>query len=205
MYVFVSKENQNQLAKACEEIIIAVQKRVKDYFSFEFKLVGSGERKLITQNGADGSFDLDYNFILHKDKQDLFSYPDKIKDVFLRAFNEINPTYKFKCPNNSTSVITSRLILNDKLAFSFDVAILAEGNNGNFFKLVFDKTTGSYLWNEIPQTKDYFRRYQMIKETGHFEQFRQRYLELKNIHLSRNDGIKSFSIFLETLNEFRII
>ena len=27
------------------------------------------------------------------------------------------------------------------------------------------------------------------------------YLDLKNMHLSKQDGVKSFSIFLETLNE----
>ena len=34
------------------------------------------------------------------------------------------------------------------------------------------------------------------------EDFKDRYLELKNMHLVRGDDVKSFSIFLETLNEF---
>ena len=35
-----------------------------------------------------------------------------------------------------------------------------------------------------------------------FPQFKERYLELKNMHLRQQDDVKSFSIFLETLNEF---
>ena len=43
---------------------------------------------------------------------------------------------------------------------------------------------------------------QAIKENGEWDNFKDRYLELKNMHLRRGDGVKSFSIFLEALNEF---
>lgn len=91
MYKYVSKEERTSLAKACEDIILIVQKSVKEYFTFEYRLIGSGEKRLITQNGVGGTFDLDYNFILKKDKQELSSYPEKIKNIFLNAFNEVNP------------------------------------------------------------------------------------------------------------------
>lgn len=202
MYKYVLKEERDSLAKACEDIILVVQKSVKEYFTFEYRLIGSGEKRLITRNGESGPFDLDYNFILKKDKQELSSYPEKIKNIFLNAFNEVNPEFDFKFASNSTSVITSKLLLNGKLKFSFDVAIMIEGNNGNLYKLIFDKNSGRYLWNEVRKTKNYGVKFKRIKEEGYWEDFKERYLHNKNLHLTRNEEIPSFSVFLETLNEY---
>lgn len=202
MYIYVSKEERDSLSKACEEIIHSVQKIVKEYFTFEYRLIGSGEKRLITRNGKDGPFDLDYNFILKKDKQELSSYPEKIKNIFINAFNEVNHELTFEYASNSTSVITSKLVLGRKLEFSFDVAIMIEGNNGNLYKLIFDKISGRYLWNEVRKTKNYSTKFKRIKEEGYWEDFKERYLDKKNLHLKRNEEIPSFSVFLETLNEY---
>lgn len=202
MYKYVSKEERDSLAKACEAIILDVQKIVKEYFTFEYRLIGSGEKRLITRNGESGPFDLDYNFILKKDKQELSSYPEKIKNIFINAFNEVNPELSFKYASNSTSVITSKLVLDGKLEFSFDVAIMIEGNNGNLYKLIFDKISGRYLWNEVRKTKDYSAKFKSIKDEGYWNDFKERYLYNKNLHLTRNEETPSFSVFLETLNEY---
>ena len=45
-------------------------------------------------------------------------------------------------------------------------------------------------------------RFLTIKRAGLFKQFKKRYLDLKNHHDKRRDDIQSFSIFLETLNDF---
>lgn len=202
MYHYIEKDEKASLTEICEEVLFCVQKSVKEYFSFEFRLIGSGIKKLLTRNGENRSFDLDYNIILKKDKKNLLSNPDKIRQLFLNAFNNANPKYGFKYAQDSTSVITSRLVHNNTLYFSFDVAIMKEGNNGNYYKLVHDKSSNRYIWNEVKQSKDYMIRFKAIKEKGLWPQFKKRYLELKNMHLKRNDEIRSFSIFLETINEF---
>lgn len=145
---------------------------------------------------------MDYNFILKKDKQELSSYPEKIKNILINAFNEVNPELSFKYASNSTSVITSKLVLGGKLEFSFDVAIMIEGNNGNLYKLIYEKTSGRYLWNEVRKTKNYSAKFKRIKDEGYWEDFKVRYLHNKNLHLTRNEEIPSFSVFLETLNEY---
>ena len=66
MYRFANQQDVKELAKWCEEIIKEVQIEVKEYFTFSFNLIGSGGKKLVTQN-EDESFDLDYNLILQKD------------------------------------------------------------------------------------------------------------------------------------------
>ncbi len=202
MFKYVDKEERRQLSEVCEEILFSVQRSVRSYFSFEFSLIGSGMKKLITKNGDNGHFDLDYNIILKKDKMNLSSSPDKIRQIFLEAFNLFNSQFGFNYAQDSTSVITSKLVYKSKLYFSFDVAVLKEGNNGNYYKLIYDKHSNRYIWNEVKLSKDYMVKFKAIKDEGYWPQFKIRYLELKNMHLRRNDEIKSFSIFLETINEF---
>ena len=50
-----------------------MQVELKDFFTFQFKLIGSGEKQLITENREDGNFDLDYNLILQRDKMNLIN------------------------------------------------------------------------------------------------------------------------------------
>ncbi len=203
MYYYIEdKEVRTELRIACEEIILNVQKSfLRDYFTFEFKLIGSGETRLITQNGDTGEFDLDYNFILQKDKRGLISKPQRIKELFIQAFNEVNPKLGFKPANNSKSVITSRLVRNNRLYFSFDVAILCEGNNGNYFKIIYDKQSGIYLWNEVKSSRGYQEKMAVLKQKGKWLEIKEVYLKKKNMYLRNHDERSSFSILLETLNE----
>lgn len=203
MYHYIEdKEIRSELRVACEEIILNVQKSfLREYFTFEFKLIGSGESRLITQNGETGEFDLDYNFILQKDKKGLISNPREIKELFIEAFDKVNPNLGFKPANNSKSVITSRLVRNNRLYFSFDVAILCEGNNGNYYKIIYDKHSDRYLWNEVKSSRGYQDKMTALKRNGKWLEIKDVYLNKKNMYLCRNDERTSFSILLETLNE----
>lgn len=199
MYEFVDQSICKELRIECEKILKEVQSRVKEYFTFQFSLIGSGERRLVTRNGG-GPFDLDYNLILMKDKQGLINNPKRIKDIFLNAFKEVNRSYGFSFAKNSTSVITSNLVFNKKVEFSFDCAIMCVGNNGNLYKIVFDKPD-RYIWNEIKHTKEFNSKYQYLVSCGLFLEIKELYLKKKNMHLRRNDDISSFSILSETVNE----
>lgn len=203
MFEYVNdKQKLKDLKKACEIIIKSVQQSwLKDYFTFQFNLIGSGSNNLITQNGENGEFDLDYNFILQKDKQGLVNNPKRIKELFIKAFNEANPQLGFKPAENSTSVITSKLVYEKRLYFSFDVAIMCEGNNGNYLKIVHNKTTGQYFWNEVRHSRNYQTKIKAIKDSGRWNDLRERYLELKNQYLSRQEDVASFSILIQAINE----
>ncbi len=203
MYKWADPQKIKTLAKWCEDILHSVQEEVRDYFTFDIRLIGSGDKRLVTQN-ADQSFDLDYNIILQKDKKNLLNNPKQIKEIFVSRFNRVLEANvsNFKYASDSTSVITVKISLDNKL-FAFDVAIIVENNDGVFYRLTNDKESGRYIWNEIALSADYFERVKRVKDNGLWEEFRKRYLELKNMHLRRQDGVKSFSIFLETLNEKR--
>lgn len=202
-YRYANQKDVKKLEKWCTEILHAVQDEVRDYFTFDFRLIGSGDKRLVTQNSEE-SFDLDYNIILQKDKKGLLDNPKQIKEIFVARFNKVLKQYvaKYSHVCDSTSVITAKIILDNCLKFSFDVAIIVEGDDGYFYRLINDKNTGRYIWNRIKQSENYFERFKAVKENGDWMNFKRRYLELKNMHLRRHDDIKSFSVFLETLNEF---
>lgn len=203
MYRFAKQSEVKELEQFCMEVLHAVQDEVREYFTFDIRLIGSGDKRLVTQNG-DESFDLDYNVILQKDKKDLLNNPKQIKEIFIARFNKVlkSRVSNYQHVSDSTSVITVKLVSDNRLRFSFDVAIIVEGDDGCFYRLTNDKNTDRYIWNQVKQSANYFERFKNVKDNGDWLDFKQRYLELKNKHLKRQDKVKSFSVFLETLNEF---
>ena len=203
MYNFAKQREVTESNQWCLDILHEMQDEVQEYFTFDIRLIGSGDKRLVTQNN-EGSFDLDYNIILQKDKKGLLDNPKQIKDLFVARFNKVLKKhingYFHAC--DSTSVVTVKIIRNNTISFSFDVAIIVEGDDGYFYRLIHDKNTNRYIWNRVKNSNNYFERFQQIKQSGKWRQFKERYLELKNMHLRRGEDIKSFSIFLETLNEF---
>lgn len=199
MYKYVSKKEIRDIREYCEEIIKKIQKsQLKDFFTFSFYLIGSGKTNLITINGDNGTYDLDYNLILQKDKADLFSKPQKIKELFSKEFDKERNNFNIKKIENSSSVIT--LKFKDKKA-NVDIAILRKNNNGNYSKIIYDKSKNRYIWNEIKCSKNYQDNINLIKQQMYWNEVRDKYLFKKNSYLRQNKNISSFSILLETINE----
>ncbi len=95
------------MTKWCDGIINEVQKEVKEYVTFSFNLIGSGGKRLVTQNG-DEAFDLDYNIIIQKDKQGLVDDPKRLKDIIRHAFDIVlkEDVEEYSGTSDSTSVLT---------------------------------------------------------------------------------------------------
>lgn len=203
MYRFANQQDVKELAKWCEEIIKEVQKEVKEYLTFSFNLIGSGGKRLVTQN-AEEAFDLDYNLIIQKDKQGLIDDPKRLKNIVRNAFDVVlrESVDGYNGAKDSKAVITITFSDGVKRTFSFDVAIYVEADNGYMYKLINDKNTGRYIWNQLPKSKNYEEKMQAIKENGEWEDFKYTYLELKNKYLRCGNNVKSFSVFLEALNKF---
>ncbi len=202
MYKYTeNKELRNKLRLYCEEIIISMQDLLCEYFTFSFKLIGSGETRLMMINGKNNSIDLDYNLIIQRDKKQLIGSPNKIKSLFMDAL-------KKSCGNevkvsDSTSVITCKVGKVAGYNFSFDIAIFVEGNDGFLYKLVNDKNLNQsrYIWNKVPQSRNFSYNFTMLKRDGYWENIKQLYLKKKNYYLSRQSDKQSFSILIETVNE----
>ena len=203
MYRFANQQDVKELAKWCEEIIKEVQKEVKEYLTFSFNLIGSGGKRLVTQN-AEEAFDLDYNLIIQKEKQGLIDDPKRLKNIVRNAFDVVlrESVDGYNGAKDSKAVITITFSDGVKRTFSFDVAIYVEADNGYMYKLINDKNTGRYIWNQLTKSKKYEEKMQAIKENGEWENFKYTYLELKNKYLRSGNNVKSFSVFLEALNKF---
>lgn len=207
-YQFATKKDVKVANKWCISVLKDVQILVRDWFTFDFRLIGSGGKHLVTYNEGQ-PFDLDYNIIIQKDKQHLIQQPDQIKDIFFKAFQNVfcknikdfNRTNYTKI-NNSKSVITVKNIEYGNLAFSFDVAILRQHPNGYLEKIIFDKKYNRYIWNQVKDSKDLNDKVLLVKQRLGWNAVRERYLDLKNDSLSNNDETKSFSIFIQVINEF---
>lgn len=100
MYSFVEdKRELKEIREVCEQIIKSIQSSwLKEYFTFQFNLIGSGGVKLVTRNGSDGEYDLDYNLIIQKDKKNLFSNPNG------KAYDQLRPLQnesRFRCKHEN--------------------------------------------------------------------------------------------------------
>lgn len=207
-YQFATKKDVKVANKWCISVLKDVQNLVRDWFTFDFRLIGSGGKHLVTYNEGQ-PFDLDYNIIIQKDKQSLHGKPEKIKKIFIDAFETVfsetityfNVDEYFKI-NNSTSVITLKYISSGMLEFSFDVAIMQENENGYLEKIIFDKKNNVFIWNKVKQSDNLYDKAVQVKQNYDWNKVRNRYLELKNKSLSNQDDTKSFSIFVQVINEF---
>lgn len=207
-YQFATKKDVQAANKWCRSVLIDVQNLVRDWFTFDFRLIGSGGKHLVTYNEGQ-PFDLDYNIIIQKDKQSLHGKPEKIKKIFIDALETVfsetityfNVDEYFKI-NNSTSVITLKYISSGMLEFSFDVAIMQENENGYLEKIIFDKKNNVFIWNKVKQSDNLYDKAVQVKQNYDWNKVRNRYLELKNKSLSNQDDTKSFSIFVQVINEF---
>lgn len=67
-YRFANQSEVKELTACCMKILYAVQDEVSDYFTFDIRLIGSGDKRLVTQN-SDESFDLDYILFCKKTRK----------------------------------------------------------------------------------------------------------------------------------------
>ena len=207
-YQFATKKDVQASNKWCRSVLIDVQNLVRDWFTFDFRLIGSGGKHLVTYNEGQ-PFDLDYNIIIQKDKHSLHDKPAIIKEKFIEAFKAVfsktitgfNADEYFKI-NNSTSVITIKYIRYGSLEFSFDVAIMQENENGYLEKIIFDKKNNVFIWNKVKQSDNLYDKAVQVKQNYDWNKVRNSYLELKNKCLSNQDDTQAFSIFVLVINEF---
>ena len=205
MYSYVPKNESRRFRIFCSDKLNQLKQDLKKKgYEIDFYLVGSGMKNLVTRNENE-SFDLDYNIeFLNISIPQL--NPQELKDYIMSFLNGItveNETVFRNC-QDSTSAITSRLIFDGKLHFSFDVAILAKNKDGDFCRLIHNKKAAenSYHWDKIPKSKKVYKRFEKLKMDGHFNELRDTYLNKKNFYLIHNDHYhSSFTIFKETVNQ----
>lgn len=160
---------------------------------------------MVTQN-EDGPIDFDYN--LNVLSCDDFYDCKKIKELVRLSFNKVLRSRGLQDCDDSTSSLTTKLIYfsdESEIKFYIDLAIVTENIDGFWERLIHDKNSlpNRYFWNQAPNSKGYENRAKKIKEVpGMWDKVRAKYLEKKNMYLTRNDyNHPSFICYIESVNE----
>ena len=117
MYEYVKKSEYAPIRKELEEIIRRTQIEMRKNYglTFQFHLIGSGKRHLITRIvGGNNGYDFDYNLILSPPGNGYRYNAKIIKQYFITALKTALRGSKYSFPNDSTSSITIKVIDKDK-------------------------------------------------------------------------------------------
>lgn len=206
-YEYVKKSEYAPVRRELEEIIHRVQGEMKKTYgmTFQFRLIGSGGRHLITRirNGNSG-YDFDYNLMLLPPENGDVYKADVIKRKFMNAFKVALRDTQYSFPKDSTSALTIKVVdkLKKRIIHSCDFAIIYYGtHNGTdgYFYLRNSKIHNTYEFAFRPLKSHIDNKVCEICNTPNGWDFiRGEYLHLKNRNQDRKKH--SFSLYIEAVN-----
>lgn len=209
MYTFVKdKEYLALMRRNCGEMMQELCHVLKEKYDIGAvpKLIGSGARRLITRNG-NGTIDLDYN--LEIKRCDDINDCSNIKEAVRKSFNIVLNRHRLPdCSDSTSSLETKEFYFDDypeKPHFSIDVGIVCCDSDDNYYRLIHMKTGiasfDRYYWNQAPNSYTIKEKSEYIIQKGKWDMIAQKYLQLKNIYLCRNDyNHPSFICYIEAVN-----
>lgn len=210
MYHFVEdKIFLKKLNNTCSGIINELVQMInnEELLEVEAHLVGSGAKKLITQNDNE-PIDLDYNLCILNCYEFNINDGKNIKEYIRKCFNKVlNRNGWSDCQDSKSALTTEKRHFKEgnKTSFSIDLCIVVESDN-RWWRLIHKKTgsyqTDEWIWNEGIQSKGLMKKVEWLKENNLWNVVRDTYLEKKNMYLRRNDhNHPSFICYIEAINE----
>lgn len=206
MYEYVKKSEYAPVRKELEQIIRRTQIEMRKNYglTFQFHLIGSGKRHLITRIvGGNNGYDFDYNLILSPPGNGYSYYAKIIKQYFITALKTALQGTKYSFPKDSTSSITIKVIDKEKknIRYRCDFAIIYYGSNGSnngYYYLRNNKEQQSYQFVFRSLSSDIDEKVHDIIEDNGWAYIKEEYLLLKNIN--EGTGKHSFSLYAEAVN-----
>ena len=200
-FSYVSKKEAAPYKKEVIELIKAVQKEVKNYFTFRFDFVGSSSRNMITcERNCNIGYDFDVN-IEPNDPEEEYN-AEEIRNIIFKAFEKHMRRFGYSKIENSTSVITIKAVdrKNKRIVHSCDFAIVYNCEDGRQQYIRFSKFVPFAFYWEF-RDNDYYidDKFQWIQENGLKPELRERYLHNKN--RNNNPEKHSRTIFAESVNQ----
>ena len=204
MYEYVKKSEYAPVRKELEQIIKRTQIEMRKNYgiTFQFHLIGSGKRHLITRiKGGNSGYDFDYNLILSPPASGCRYDAENIKQNFMTALKTALRGTEYSFPKDSTSSITLKMIdkSKKKIRHSCDFAIIYYESNSNddgYYYLRNNKTQQSYQFVFRSLSPDTDEKVHDIIEDNGWSYIREKYLYLKNI----NEGNRITCIIKCTYN-----
>lgn len=203
---FEDKQLLKTIQTNCSELVKALENKLRlNGLNSQVFLIGSGGRNMVMQNG-NGPIDFDYN--LNVLSCDDINNCLQIKELVRKCFNKVMRENRLCDVNDSKSSLTTKpfhLVKFPDIKFSIDLGIVCQDNEGNWRRLIHQKTGNiykdNYFWNQAPNSKDYNKKAFDIKKVSYWESVREEYKNLKNMYLNRNDhNHPSFICYIEAVN-----
>lgn len=197
MYKFVEKKAYRDLRAFVEEKLRILQKNLRPLnITMQIYLTGSGMRKLITCSDT-GVYDLDYNLIIQKLPDSLYTDPGKLKHIVHQELDLVFKEDIAVTGEEHHSVIRYKLITKAFANAQLDFSIW-RGRAGNISeRLIHDIDHNVYIWNIVSDYSKLKQSEEIIKKRNASNLVRKRYLELKNEELS----LSSLNIYLQAVND----
>ena len=200
-FVYVTKASAKPVKNELIQIIHEVQDLVEDYFTFQFKPVGSSSMNMITfDRNSNIGFDFDFDLEINDDNENYT--PAEIRHIVRNAINQVSPKYGYKHCEDSTRVFTIKKVntFTSRILHSCDFALVHSCGNGRQQYIRFNKKNNIYTWEyQGKGFKNLENKIAWLKCNGHWGKLQGYYIDKKNFN--NNPDKHSRSIFAESINE----
>lgn len=204
-FQYISKNNQavKEDYKNLVNLLYEVQQVLSKTFTFQFTIVGSYKRNMITYDTRSNvGYDFDFNIEINDDKFDA----KQTKTKFFEGIRKVAKKYGYDNPEDSTSVITIKKkdTKNCRVLSSCDFCIVnnyidEDGDECQEY-IHFDKKTNRYFWNE--RSAGYYMlpdKIGWLKENDLWAEVRDRYIKLKN--KNEDPNVHSRTMFANAVHQ----
>ncbi len=200
-FIYVSKAEAKPVKKELIEIIHEVQDTVRNYFTFQFRAVGSSSRNMITYDRKSNiGFDFDFDLEINDDEENYT--PAQIRHIIKDAIDQVAPRYGYKHCEDSTRVLTIKKVntFNSTIEHSCDFALVYNCKDGRQQYIRFNKKNFNYTWEyQGKGFKNLDNKIAWLKQNDYWGELQGYYIEKKNCN--NNSDKHSRSIFTESVNE----
>lgn len=200
-FVYVTKSSAKPVRDELYEIIHQVQNLVEDYFTFQFRPVGSSSMNMITYDRKSNiGFDFDFDLEINDDNEDYT--PKEIRNIMRNAIDQVAPKYGYKHCEDSTRVLTIKKVntFTSQILHSCDFALVYNCRDGQHQYIRFNKKNGNYTWEFQGKGFKYLNdKIIWLKHNGFWGELQDYYINKKN--LNNNPNKHSRSILAESINE----
>ena len=200
-FIYVSKAEAKPVKKELIEIIHEVQDTVRNYFTFQFRAVGSSSRNMITYDRKSNiGFDFDFDLEINDDEENYT--PAQIRHIIKDAIDQVAPRYGYKHCEDSTRVLTIKKVntFNSTIEHSCDFALVYNCKDGRQQYIRFNKKNFNYTWEyQGKRFKNLDNKIAWLKQNDYWGELQGYYIEKKNCN--NNSDKHSRSIFTESVNE----
>lgn len=201
-FIYVSKTEAKPVKNELIQIIHEVQDIIReDYFTFQFRSVGSSSMNMITYDRKSNiGFDFDFDFEINDDDEEYSA--EEIRHIIKNAIDQVAPRYGYKYCEDSTRVLTIKKVntFTSRILHSCDFAIVYNCADGKQQYIRFNKDHNSYTWEyQGKGFKNLEKKITWLKNNGYWGELHDYYIGKKNCN--NNPDKHSRSILAESINE----